>query len=72
MGTPALCVVPFDELDTARERTDEATEAKGGRDFPKSKMFRAPQRTSDIPGAFDTLNVLLTKLGRSRTGSSAG
>jgi L-arabinose transport system substrate-binding protein len=57
----AVCVVSFDELDTARERTDGATDALKAAGFPASQMFQAAQRTSDIPGAFDAVNVLLTK-----------
>jgi L-arabinose transport system substrate-binding protein len=61
LADTALCVVTFDELDTARERTDGAVEALTAAGFPGAKMFRAVQRTSDIPGAFDAVNVLLTK-----------
>ena len=57
----AVCVVSFDELDTARERTDGATDALKAAGFPEPKMFKAAQRTSDIPGALDAMNVLLTK-----------
>jgi L-arabinose transport system substrate-binding protein len=57
----AVCVVSFDELDTARERTDGAVDALKTAGFPEAKMFQAAQRTSDIPGAFDAVNVLLTK-----------
>lgn len=57
----AVCVVTFDELDTARERTDGAVSALKAAGFPEAKMFTAAQRTSDIPGAFDAVNVLLTK-----------
>jgi L-arabinose transport system substrate-binding protein len=57
----AVCVVSFDELDTARERTDGASAALKAAGFPEAKMFKAVQRTSDIPGAFDAVNVLLVK-----------
>ncbi len=57
----AVCVVTFDELDTARERTDGAVAALKAAGFPEAKMYKAAQRTSDIPGAFDAVNVLLTK-----------
>lgn len=57
----AVCVVTFDELDTAKERTDGATAALLAAGFPKARIFAAAQRTSDIPGAFDAVNVLLTQ-----------
>lgn len=54
-----VCVVTFDELDTARERTDGAVEALKSAGFSGSKIFKAPQKTSDVPGAFDAVNILL-------------
>lgn len=57
----AVCVVTFDELATAKERTDGATAALIAAGFPKEKIYRAPQRTTDIPGAFDAVNTLLTQ-----------
>lgn len=57
----AVCVVTFDELDTAKQRTDGATEALKSAGFPEAKIFRASQKTSDVPGAFDAVNVLLTQ-----------
>jgi L-arabinose transport system substrate-binding protein len=57
----AVCAVTFDELATAKERTDGATAALIAAGFPKEKIYKAPQRTSDIPGAFNAVNVLLTQ-----------
>jgi L-arabinose transport system substrate-binding protein len=57
----ALCVVTFDELDTARDRTDGATETIIAAGFPKDKIFKAPQKTSDLPGALDAVTVLLAQ-----------
>ncbi len=57
----AVCAVTFDELATAKERTDGATSALLAAGFAKEKIFKAPQRTSDIPGAFDAVNILLTQ-----------
>jgi len=56
-----LCAVTFDELDTARDRTEGGIDALLVAGFPKEKVFRAPQKTTDIPGAFDAANVLLTQ-----------
>ena len=57
----AICVITFDELDTARERTEGAIEAIKAAGFPDSRIFKAPQKTSDVPGAFDAANILLTQ-----------
>jgi L-arabinose transport system substrate-binding protein len=56
-----LCVVTFDQLATAKERTDGATSALLAAGFPQERIFRAPQKTSDIPGAFDAVNILVTQ-----------
>jgi L-arabinose transport system substrate-binding protein len=56
-----LCVVTFDELETARERTNGATEALLAAGFPKDRIFKAPQKTNDVPGSFAAVDVLLTQ-----------
>ena len=57
----ALCAVTFDELATARERLSGAMTALRAAGLPENRIFRAPQRTADIPGSFDAVNVLLTQ-----------
>lgn len=57
----AVCAVTFEELATAKERTDGAITALIAAGFPKERIYKAPQRTSDIPGGFDAVNVLLTR-----------
>ncbi len=57
----AVCAVTFEELATAKERTDGAIGALTAAGFAKDHIFKAPQRTSDIPGAFDAVNILLTQ-----------
>ncbi|HEU5077991.1 MAG TPA: arabinose ABC transporter substrate-binding protein [Opitutaceae bacterium] len=57
----AACVITFEELDTARERTDNAIVALKEAGFPESQIFKAPQKTTDIPGSFDAANILLTQ-----------
>lgn len=57
----AVCAVTFEELATAKERTDGAIGALKAAGFPAQKIFKAPERTPDIPGSFDAMNVLLTQ-----------
>lgn len=57
----ALCAVTWEELQTARERTDGAIEAVTAAGFPADRIFKAPQRSADIPGAFDAVNALLVR-----------
>lgn len=56
-----VCVVTFEELDTARERTDGAIAALKAAGFPADRIFKTPQKTTDVPGSFDAANVLLTQ-----------
>jgi L-arabinose transport system substrate-binding protein len=57
----AACVVTFDGLETARERTDgiATTLAKAG--FPADRIFKAPQKTADLPGGRDAADALLAQ-----------
>jgi L-arabinose transport system substrate-binding protein len=57
----AACAVTFDELETAKDRTDGARDALTSAGFPVAKIYSAPQKTSDVPGAVDAVNVLLTQ-----------
>ncbi|HEY8898973.1 MAG TPA: arabinose ABC transporter substrate-binding protein [Chthoniobacterales bacterium] len=57
----AACVSSFDELDTAKQRTDGATAALIAGGFPKDRIFQAPNKTTDLPGSFDAVNVCLTQ-----------
>jgi len=57
----AVCAATFDELATAKERTEGAISALKAAGFPASRIFKAAQRTADIPGSFDATNILLTQ-----------
>ncbi len=57
----AVCAVTFEELDTAKERTDGAIAALTAAGFRAAAIYRAPQKTSDIPGALDAAAILLTQ-----------
>jgi L-arabinose transport system substrate-binding protein len=63
IGQTGAIAVTFEELDTARERTDGAIEALTAAGFPKERIFQSPQKTTDVPGAFDAANVCLTQHG---------
>ena len=62
----AVCVATFDELATARERTDGAVRALAAAGVPANRVFRAALRTADIPGSFDAVTTLLTRQGAVR------
>jgi L-arabinose transport system substrate-binding protein len=57
----AVCAVTYDELATSKARTDGAIGALTAAGFPADRIFKAPLRTTDIPGALDATNVLLTQ-----------
>ena len=56
-----LMVVTFDELDTGRARTEGAVAALRDAGFPEDRVYRAPQKTSDVPGAFAAADVVLNQ-----------
>lgn len=56
-----VCIITFEELDTARDRTDGEYKAIADTGFPKDQIFKAPQKASDVPSAFDAANILLTQ-----------
>ncbi len=60
-GETAVCAITFEELDTARERTDNSIAALKAAGIPADKIYKAAQKTTDIPGSFDAANVLLTQ-----------
>ena len=57
----AACIVTFEELDTARERTDGVIAALTAAGFASDRIYKAPQKTTDIPGSFDAANALLAR-----------
>lgn len=56
-----VCVVTFEELDTARNRTEGAIASLKAAGFPVDRIFKTAQKTTDVPGSFDAANVLLTQ-----------
>ena len=61
LAETGVCAVTFEELDTARQRTDGAIAALLAAGFPASRIFKTPQKTTDVPGSFDAANALLTR-----------
>lgn len=61
MEETAAGMVTFNELETARERTAGAKDALVKAGFPAAKVYETPQKTTDVPGAFDAVNTLLTQ-----------
>lgn len=57
----AVLVETYEELSTAKERTDGAMEALAAAGVPRERMHKAPQKTTDIPGAFDVANTVITQ-----------
>lgn len=60
-GETAAAAITFDELNTLKERTDGAASALEAAGFPKDKIYRSNEKTTDQPGAFDAANTLLTQ-----------
>lgn len=56
-----VCAITFEELDTARERTSNSIAALIAAGIPEARIFKAPQKTTDIPGSFDAASILLTQ-----------
>ncbi len=57
----AVLAMTYDELATAKERTDGAIDALVAAGFPRDRIHKAPQRTTDIPGALEAATTLLTR-----------
>lgn len=57
----AAGIVTFEELDTAKQRTEGIIEKLIENGFPADQIHKTPQKTTDIPGSFDAMNILLTK-----------
>ncbi len=58
-----VIAVTFDELETAKWRTDGATGALVAEGFPEARIFKAPTPKPEIPAALDAVNALLTQHG---------
>ncbi len=56
-----VCLITFEELNTAFERTEGILTALKAAGVPANRIFKAPQKTTDIPGSLDAASVLLTQ-----------
>lgn len=56
-----VCIITWDQLDTAKDRTDGEYDALVECGFPKDRIFKAPEKSTDVTGAFDAGNILLTQ-----------
>ncbi|MFO1492224.1 MAG: arabinose ABC transporter substrate-binding protein [Kiritimatiellia bacterium] len=57
----ACMVVSFDELETARDRTEGAMEALKEAGFPADRLFKAPTPRPEIPPCIDAASTLLVQ-----------
>lgn len=57
----AAAGITYEELNTAKERTDAAQKALIEAGFPRDRIFTAHEKTTDVPGAQDAMNVILTQ-----------
>ena len=55
--------VNLDELETARQRIDGASEVLIAAGLDSNRIFKSPWKTQDIPGALDAANITLTQQG---------
>lgn len=61
MDQLGVCLVTFEELDTAKVRTDNIMKALIAGGIKESQIFKAPQKTTDVPGSLDAATILLTQ-----------
>jgi L-arabinose transport system substrate-binding protein len=57
----AVLAVTFDELETAKYTIDGTTDALLQLGFPAEKIFRVSEETTDIAGAFEAANAILSE-----------
>jgi L-arabinose transport system substrate-binding protein len=53
--------VTYEQLPTAHERTQGATDILGASGFPKANIIAAPQAKTDTENAFNAANIAITK-----------
>ncbi len=53
--------ISFNELPTAKDRTDGMTDALLERGFDEAYIFESPEKTTDTEGGFNAANITITK-----------
>ena len=61
MSEVGAIAVNLDELETARQRIDGASEVLVAAGLDPKRIFKSPWKTQDIPGALDAANITLTQ-----------
>lgn len=57
----AVCVVTFEELNTAKDRTDGSIATLTAAGFPADRIFKTPEKTTDVEGSFNAASTLMTQ-----------
>lgn len=53
--------VTWDQLETAKERTDGARRTLTAAGFPADRIYSAPEKSTDVPGSLDAATIVLTQ-----------
>jgi L-arabinose transport system substrate-binding protein len=57
----AAAAITFEELNTSKERTDGALAALTAAGFPRERVYKVGERTTDVEGSFNAMATLLTQ-----------
>jgi L-arabinose transport system substrate-binding protein len=57
----AAMVMTWEQLETSKQRTEGAISVLTASGFPSSKIYKAPQKTTDVPGGLDAANIALVQ-----------
>jgi L-arabinose transport system substrate-binding protein len=57
----AAAGITWEQLDTSKNRTDGAIRALTAAGFPRDRIFTEPEKTTDVEGSLNAMNIMLTK-----------
>jgi L-arabinose transport system substrate-binding protein len=57
----AAAGITWEQLETAKNRTDGAIRALTAGGFPKERIFTEPEKTTDVEGSLNAMQIVLTK-----------
>lgn len=57
----AAAGITWESLETSKKRTDGAIKALTAAGFPKDRIFTEPEKTTDVEGSLNAMNIVLTK-----------